>query len=103
MKLEFSQHIFEKYPTIKFHETPSSGSWVATSGQTDMLQVIITYRNFANAPKKESIMWGPRPSVPLYATLDRSGEDKILCTTGGSITEPSSPVATHLPLQVCRQ
>jgi len=28
MKLEFSQHIFEKYSNIKFRENPSSGSRV---------------------------------------------------------------------------
>jgi len=26
MKLEFSQHIFENYSNIKFHENPSSGT-----------------------------------------------------------------------------
>jgi hypothetical protein len=29
MKLQFSRQIFEKYSDIKFHENPSSGSWVA--------------------------------------------------------------------------
>ena len=33
MKLEFSQHIFEKYPHIKFHENPSSGSRVVPCGR----------------------------------------------------------------------
>ena len=28
MKLEFSWQVFEKYSNIKFHEYPSSGSWV---------------------------------------------------------------------------
>ena len=28
MTLEFSRQIFEKYSNIKFHENPSSGSWV---------------------------------------------------------------------------
>ena len=35
MKLEFPQHIFEKYPNIKFHDSPSSGSWVVPCGQRD--------------------------------------------------------------------
>jgi len=34
MKLEFSQQIFEKYPNIKFHENPPSGSWVVACRQT---------------------------------------------------------------------
>jgi hypothetical protein len=32
MALEFSQHIFEKYSNIKFHENPSSGSRVVPCG-----------------------------------------------------------------------
>jgi hypothetical protein len=35
VKLEFSRQLFEKFSTIKFHETPSSGSRVAPCGQTD--------------------------------------------------------------------
>jgi len=35
MILEFSRHIFEKYPHIKFHENSSSGSRVVPCGRTD--------------------------------------------------------------------
>jgi hypothetical protein len=35
MKLKFSWQIFEKHWNIKFHENPSSGSWVVPCGQTD--------------------------------------------------------------------
>jgi hypothetical protein len=35
MKLEFSQEIFEKYPSIKFHENPFSGSRVVPCGWMD--------------------------------------------------------------------
>jgi len=38
MKFEFSRQIFEKYPFIKFHEVPFSGSQVPCApmgGQTD--------------------------------------------------------------------
>jgi len=35
MKLVFSQHIFEKYSHIKFHENPSIGSRVLPCGRTD--------------------------------------------------------------------
>jgi len=35
IKLEFSQQIFEKYSTIKFHENPSSGSRFFSCGQRD--------------------------------------------------------------------
>ena len=55
MKLEFSQQVFENYSKIKFHENPSSDSWVVphgqTDGQTDMTKLRVAFRNFANAPK----------------------------------------------------
>jgi hypothetical protein len=35
MKLEFSQHIFEKYINIKFHENPPSGRRVVPWGRMD--------------------------------------------------------------------
>ena len=51
MKLYFSWYAFETFSNIKFHETPSSGSWVGTRGQTDMTKLIIAFHNFANMPK----------------------------------------------------
>jgi hypothetical protein len=55
MKPVFSQNILEKYTNIKFHENPSTGSRVdscgRTDGPTDMMNVIVASRNFANAPK----------------------------------------------------
>jgi len=35
MKLEYSQHIFKKYLTIKYHKNLSSGSWVVPCRRTD--------------------------------------------------------------------
>jgi len=35
MKVEFSQHILEKYSDIKFHENPFSGSRIVPHGRTD--------------------------------------------------------------------
>jgi len=35
MKLEFSQHFFEKPSNIKFHEIPSNGSRIVSHGQKD--------------------------------------------------------------------
>ena len=35
MKLEFSPQTLQKSSNIKFHEIPSSGSRVVSSGQTD--------------------------------------------------------------------
>ena len=59
-KLEFSQLIFEKCYNIIFYKNPSSASgfvpcWGTkgwADGQTDTTKLIVTFRNFANAPKK---------------------------------------------------
>ena len=54
-KLEFSWEIFEKYTTIKFHESPSSGSRVVpcgkTVGHTDTMKLKAVLLNFSEAPK----------------------------------------------------
>jgi len=59
MSLEACRQIFEKYANIKFHEHPSSGSNVASCGptgcQTDMANLIVTFRNFVNPPKSKPI------------------------------------------------
>ena len=53
MIIEFSQHTYEKYSNIKFHEYSSSGSGVVpcgnTDGQTDVTKLVANFRNFANA------------------------------------------------------
>jgi len=53
MKIEFSWHIFEKYSNIKLHEYASSDSGVVpcgnTDGQTDVTELVVTFRSFANA------------------------------------------------------
>ena len=61
-KLQFSHRIFEKYSSIKFHENPSSDSWVFPCGQTDrhtegrtaMTKLIVAFRKFTTAPNKHS-------------------------------------------------
>jgi len=51
MKLEFSwQFFFEKFSNIKFDEDVPSGSRVFPCGQTDMMKLIVAFRNFVNAP-----------------------------------------------------
>ena len=54
MKLEYSLQIFDKTSNIKFHEDPSSGSRVVPCGWTDMTELTVALRNFAQAPKKHS-------------------------------------------------
>ena len=53
MKLEFSRLTFENYSNIKFHENWSSGSRVVSCGRAEMTKLIVAFRNFAKAPKKE--------------------------------------------------
>jgi len=56
MKLEFSQHILEKYSNTKFYGSLFSGSWVVPFGwtdrRTDMTNlIIVAFCNFSNTPK----------------------------------------------------
>jgi hypothetical protein len=55
MKIEFSQQILKKYSNIKFHENPSSGSRVVTCGQTDVMNLIVAFLNFANVPNADGM------------------------------------------------
>jgi hypothetical protein len=52
MKVELSLQIFEKSLNVKFDENPSSGSRVFPRGRTDgwtnMIMLIVVFRNFAN-------------------------------------------------------
>ena len=64
MKSEFSGQIFEKYSDIKFHENPTSGSGVVlcartygrTGGETDMMKLILAFRNFVGTHLKTENM-----------------------------------------------
>jgi len=55
MKLEFSEHIFEKYSHSKCIELPSSGSRVVpygrTDGRTDVTKLIVAFHRSGMAPK----------------------------------------------------
>jgi hypothetical protein len=54
-KLEISGKFFEKYSYIKFHVNPFSGSRVVPFGLTDLMKLILAFRNFANAPKSQPV------------------------------------------------
>jgi hypothetical protein len=54
MKLEFSLQVFEQSSDSKFHQNPSSGSRVVPCGQTDMAQLMVTFRNFAKYPEMDT-------------------------------------------------
>jgi len=64
MKLEFSEQIFENSWNVKFHENPSSESYVVPHRQidkdgwtdrqagrhTDITKLLVTFPNFADVP-----------------------------------------------------
>jgi len=57
INLGFSRQIFEKFPIIKFHENPSSGSRGLhadrqTDTRTDMTKLVVAFRNFGKGPNK---------------------------------------------------
>jgi hypothetical protein len=66
MKLEFSRQIFEKHLNIKFHQNPLSGRQFfpcrRKDGRTDM-KLIVTFRNFASAPKNVRYSLYPWPRI----------------------------------------
>jgi hypothetical protein len=65
MKLEFSRQNFEQFSNIRFYENPSSGSRVASCGQsdrrTDLTRLTVAFRSVANAQTTIST----RQSLPL--------------------------------------
>jgi hypothetical protein len=73
MKLEFFRQIFEKSSNLKLHQNPPSGSRVVPCGHTDMTKLVVTFRNFANAPKNVNVIClykRETPShLPYYITL----------------------------------
>jgi hypothetical protein len=45
----------EKYSNVKFNANLSSGSHVVSCGWTNMTRLIVTLRNFVNAPENGNI------------------------------------------------
>jgi len=89
-QLQFSQQIFGKYSSTKFHKTPYRGSRNVPCGRTDrqadMTQQIVTFRNFANAPIKETELVR-RIHTALYincrttATVSSGAQSSVLHVT----------------------
>jgi hypothetical protein len=51
--MEFSQHFFEKYSNMNFHEYPSSGSRDVPCGQTDVYsEANSRFSQFCESTKK---------------------------------------------------
>ena len=72
MKLEFLRRIFEEWSNTNFHVNLSICCRIVlcgrTDGQTDMTKPIVTFCNFAKAPKKEKILY------KLYIFTSRNTE-----------------------------
>ena len=64
MKLGFSRLSFEIYSIIEFHENTSSGCRVVPCGRTDMMKLVVAFRNFTNAPKND-LRTQPLSNVPV--------------------------------------
>ena len=58
MKLEFYRQIFEQSSNIRFEVNLSVVSRVVPCGQIDMAELIVAFRNFANAAKKPDDICG---------------------------------------------
>jgi len=78
--LEISLHNFEKYLNKKFYEKPSRRSqfvpYGRTDGRTDVTKVTVAFRNFANAPKNQSVnvVWG---NIALYSEILAKHLDRV--------------------------
>ena len=49
--LEFFRRIFEKYSNMKFYQNQTSGSRAVAGERTDIMTVIVAFRNFPKASK----------------------------------------------------
>jgi hypothetical protein len=67
MKLEFSLQIFERNSITKFRQNPSSGSRVVSCRRRDVTKLIVNFRNFANAPKKEAIYQNQATEMHVFS------------------------------------
>ena len=64
MKLEFSRYNFEKNSDIKLIKILSVGAELFhTVERTDMTKLIVTFRNFANAPRNAESKLRCKPFV----------------------------------------
>ena len=71
IKLEFSRHIKKKSSNISVHQNPSSGRRVISARRTDMMNLIVAFRNFSNA-SKNSKYWDAGSSLVTFVTLKQS-------------------------------
>ena len=73
MTLNFSRHIFEESPNVKFHGNPSSGGRTVPYGQRDMTKQIVVSRNEARALKKDMYFFIDAAVMTATASIPRTG------------------------------
>jgi len=67
MKFEFSQHIFQKFSHIKFHEILLVGDGLChADGQTHMTKLTVAFLNFAKESKKTKPLTHLTAGVTTY-------------------------------------
>ena len=73
---------FEKYPNIKRHENPSSGSLVVIRGRVDgradrwqrgMTKLIVAFRNFVNPPNNRV----PELNLLTFQATEQTLQEKL--------------------------
>jgi len=57
VKRHFLDRFSKKYSNIKFHENQPNGSRAVPCGQTDMTNLIVAFRNFANSPNNGRLFY----------------------------------------------
>jgi hypothetical protein len=67
---------FRKTLNIKFHENPPSAVRVVSWGRTDMSELIVSFRNFGNAPSRSFVVW-----VYMAVFLHPKFLDAVQCMT----------------------
>jgi len=79
VKREPSRQIFEKSSKVIFNENPSGGNGVVPCRHTDMMKLIVAFRNFANAPANSSLCTHlPFLCCSLYAYISTADGDNPL-------------------------
>jgi hypothetical protein len=79
MKSEYSQHILERYSNIKFIKIwPVKRQVVHADGGTAMMELIVTFHNFVNMPKKYKTYYTLEFYIPYYLLTHSSFTEPLI-------------------------
>jgi hypothetical protein len=95
IKLEFSQHIFEKFSNIKFKENPSTGCQVVPY-RTDSTKLIVAFEILGTNPKKQKTPYSGQPSTDRKVCCQRSKHVIVL------IVIKIMKIKIHKSIYTCR-